>query len=78
MLFRSDGIDIAANYRQDLGFGALALSFNGTWTSRNRFQATPSAVDRDCVGYYSVNCPSIQPKFQFNHTPSTTPRPARS
>jgi len=63
---KTDGIDVSANYRQDLGFGALALSFNGNWTNKNTFQATPTSENRDCVGYYSVNCASIQPEFSFN------------
>ncbi len=62
----TDGIDLSANYRADLGFGSLALSFIGTWTNSNKFQATPTSVNRECVGYYSVNCESIQPEFSFN------------
>jgi iron complex outermembrane receptor protein len=69
---KTDGIDVSANYRQDLGFGALALSFNGNWTNSNKFQATPTSVNRECVGYYSVNCGSIQPEFSFNQRSTLT------
>ncbi|MET1755616.1 TonB-dependent receptor [Novosphingobium sp. RD2P27] len=62
----TDGIDVVLNYRRDLGFAGLALSFNGNWTNRNKFQATPTSVNRECVGFYSVNCESIQPEFSFN------------
>lgn len=62
----TDGIDVALNYSRRFGFGGLALSFIGNWTNSNRFQATPTSVDRECVGYYSVNCASIQPEFSFN------------
>jgi outer membrane receptor protein involved in Fe transport len=62
----TDGIDVTASYRQDLGFASLNLSFLGNWTSRSKFQANPGALDRDCVGFYSVNCASIQPEFSFN------------
>lgn len=66
----TDGIDVAANYRQDLGFGALNLSFTGNWASRNRFQATPTSLNRECVSFYSTNCGwsngAIQPEFSFN------------
>jgi outer membrane receptor protein involved in Fe transport len=36
----TDGIDFGANYRRDLGFAKLNLSFNGNWTHRSIFQAT--------------------------------------
>lgn len=68
----TDGIDLSANYRQDLGFGALVLSFNGTWTNRNKFQATPTSLNRECVSYYSINCGSIQPEFTFNQRTTLT------
>ncbi|SFP78813.1 TonB-dependent receptor domain-containing protein [Sphingomonas rubra] len=69
---RTDGIDLTANYRQNLGFGALALSFNGNWTNKNTFRATPTSVNRDCVGFYSTNCLSIQPEFSFNQRTTLT------
>ena len=43
----------------------LNLSFGGNWTRSRKFQATPTSLNRDCVGYYSVNCGSIQPKYSF-------------
>jgi len=66
---KTDGIDVTANYRRDLGFAKLNLSFDGTWTHSNKFQATPTSVNRECVGYYSVNClnsGSPQPEFVWN------------
>ncbi|PTD16062.1 TonB-dependent receptor domain-containing protein [Sphingomonas fennica] len=62
----TDGIDLAVNYRRDLGFAKLNLSLNGNWTAHSKFQATESSENRDCVGYYSVNCLSIQPEFYWN------------
>jgi len=65
----TSGIDLSMNYNTDLGFGKLALSFVGNYTAHSKFQATASSLDRECVGYYSVNCSftgSIQPKFQFS------------
>ena len=35
----TDGIDVGINYRRDLGFARLNLSFNGNWTNRSVFQA---------------------------------------
>ena len=61
---QTDGIDVAANFRQDLGFAKLTLSLGGNWTNHSKFQATPTSFDRDCVGYYSANCGSIQPRWQ--------------
>ncbi len=41
----TDGIDLGVNYRRDLGFAKLNLSFNGNWTSRSKFQAlVPGSV----------------------------------
>ncbi|MBA3678219.1 MAG: TonB-dependent receptor [Sphingosinicella sp.] len=41
----TDGIDVGLNYRRDLGFAKLNLSFNGNWTHRSLFQANaPGAV----------------------------------
>ena len=65
----TDGIDLIMNYNADLGFGSLATSFVGNWTNNSKFKATPTSINRQCVGYYSVNCSftgSIQPKLQFS------------
>jgi outer membrane receptor protein involved in Fe transport len=62
----TDGIDVTVNYTYPLSFGKLNFAFNGNWTRSSVFQATPSSSARDCVGYYSVNCASIQPKFSWN------------
>jgi iron complex outermembrane receptor protein len=35
----TDGIDVTANYRRNLGFAKLNLSFQGNWTNRSLFQA---------------------------------------
>jgi len=65
----TDGIDLSVNYQQKFGEVGLNLNFNGNWTNHLRFRASPTAVNRDCVGYYSVNCGptggQIQPKFSF-------------
>lgn len=62
----TDGIDVSASYRRDLGFGRVNLAFTGNWTNRSQFQATPTSLNRECVGFYSANCASIQPEFQWN------------
>jgi iron complex outermembrane recepter protein len=70
----TDGVDLVANYKTDLGFAKLGLSFVGNWTHSTKFQASPTALNRECAGFYSVNCGpspgvaggSIQPKFQFS------------
>lgn len=66
---KTDGIDLVVNYKRDLGFADLSLNFVGNFTNSSKFQATPSAINRECVGFYSQNCSftgSIQPKFQFS------------
>ncbi len=69
----TDGIDVSLRYNTDLtDMIGLALSFDGTWTNKNTFQATPTAIDRDCVGFYSVNCGSPQSEFAFSQRTSLT------
>jgi iron complex outermembrane recepter protein len=84
----TDGIDLGINYRRDLGFAKLNLSFQGNWTNRSRFQATAASVNRECVGLYSVNCGSpgsagpssaagsLQPEFTWNQRTTLTFGPA--
>jgi iron complex outermembrane recepter protein len=66
----SRGVDLTANYTRDLGFADLALGFVGTYTKDTKFKATPTAINRECVGFYSPNCGisagQIQPKYQFS------------
>ncbi len=65
------------SYRRDLGtmFGetvgdvGLALSFAGNYTFKNTFNAfvaNPLSIDRDCIGFFSTNCGSLQPEFQWS------------
>ncbi|AJA10480.1 TonB-dependent receptor [Sphingopyxis fribergensis] len=69
----TDGFDLLMNYNADVGFANLAWSFVGNWTRHSKFNAnvaSPDSLNRDCVGYYSVNCSftgSIQPEFQFSN-----------
>ena len=67
---KTDGIDVTLNWGTEItdkiGFD---LAVNGTWTNQNRFQAIAGSEDspfRDCVGFYSVNCDSIQPEYVFD------------
>lgn len=74
----TDGFDLIANYRRDIGFGRLALSFVGNWTRNSEYNANAASEDsffRECVGRYSVNCSftgSIQPEFQFSQRTTLT------
>jgi len=67
----TDGIDLKVDFTTDLGFVGLSNNFVGNWTNNSRFQASPSSVDRNCVGYYSANCGvslgQIQPEFSFSN-----------
>ena len=71
----TDGVDLTLEYRHPLGTimdspAKLALSFGGNYTHSQKFQATPTSINRECVGLYSANCgfPAGQllPKFTFN------------
>ncbi|RYY12327.1 MAG: TonB-dependent receptor, partial [Alphaproteobacteria bacterium] len=64
---KTDGIDLGINYRRELFEGVkLGLAFQGNWTHDSKFQAAPGLINRECTGYYSVNCASIQPEFYWN------------
>ncbi len=66
----TDGFDLLANWKGDIGFADLSLAFVGNWTRSSKYNAnpaSPSSLNRECVGYFSVNCSftgSIQPEFQ--------------
>jgi iron complex outermembrane receptor protein len=66
---KTDGIDVSLNYSKDVGFANWSLAATGNWTNSSKFQATPTSVNRECVGLYSANCGlngSILPKFQWS------------
>ena len=66
----TDGFDLIANYNTDvLQFAKWSINFVGNYTRHSKFQATPSGLNRECVGYYSANCSftgSLQPKYQWS------------
>jgi len=62
----TDGIDITANYSHNLGWANLGVIWNFNYTFSSTFQASPSSIVRECVGYYSANCASIQPDLNSN------------
>ena len=69
----TDGVDVSLRYKTELtDMIGLALSFDGTWTNSQTFQATPTSIDRECVGFYSVNCGSPQSEFSFSQRTSLT------
>jgi outer membrane receptor protein involved in Fe transport len=80
----TDGIDLGINYRRNLGFALLNMSFQGSWTNRAKFQATPVSQFRECVGLYGQNCGSpgsagpsssagsLQPEFTWNQRTTLT------
>jgi iron complex outermembrane recepter protein len=65
---KTDGIDVALNYKRDLGFADLTFVASGNYTLSSKFDSnvnSASAINRECTGFYSSNCASIQPKFQW-------------
>jgi len=62
---RTDGLDVILNYSRPIG--SVKWTMNTVWnqTFHSKFKATPTGYNRECVGFYSVNCSftgSIQPK----------------
>lgn len=67
-ILKTDGIDVSANWSVPTGFGKYTMNFNGNYTAHSKFKASPTSINRECVGYYSANCSftgSIQPKYQW-------------
>jgi outer membrane receptor protein involved in Fe transport len=62
----TSGIDVHASYQVPTGFGSINFDFSGNWTEQLKFQATPTDINRECVGQYSNNCEPITPEFAFN------------
>ncbi len=60
------GLDFTFNFARDFGDVGFRLNFLGNYTIDQKFQATPTAVNRECVGYFSVNCGSLQPAITTN------------
>lgn len=76
----TDGIDLTLNYQRKFGDIGLNLNFVGNWTNHLLFRASPTSINRECVGYFSANCgPSngqIQPKFSFQQRTTLSFGPA--
>ncbi|MGP1281868.1 MAG: TonB-dependent receptor domain-containing protein [Parasphingopyxis sp.] len=62
----TSGVDLRVNYTLPVSFGSINWDFNGTWTDELLFQATPTSINRECVGLYSTNCEPITPEWAFN------------
>lgn len=66
----TDGLDFTANFKTDLTDAiGLNLSFNANYVFSSKFQSIAGGLNRECAGYYSVNCGylgSILPEFSFN------------
>ena len=74
---RASGYDLNVAYMMDLvdfglsdQWGTLNLSFSANYVTVNDFQATPTSINRDCIGYYSVAC--VQPNYELKTTSRAT------
>lgn len=66
----TSGVDLRVAYGMATGFGRLSFDMTGNWTEQSRFQASPTGINRECVGQYSANCGffagEITPELSFN------------
>lgn len=62
-VIETSGFDFGLGYSWETGYGRFNWNLNGTYTLDNKFQATPVSVNRDCNGYYSINCGNIGPEL---------------
>jgi iron complex outermembrane recepter protein len=72
----TDGIDLILNYRAPVTEGIdLTMSFNGNYTFNSKFNAfvfNPDSINRECTGFVSSNCGSLQPEYQFTQRTTLT------
>jgi iron complex outermembrane receptor protein len=73
----TSGIDVNIAYRMsttalglDPKFGSLDMSLGINQVQSYKFQPTPSSLNRDCLGYYSVACGAPNYKRKFNQRTS--------
>lgn len=78
-LLKTTGYDLNANYQLPLTqiglsptSGKLDLNLSYNRVNTNIFQATPTSVYRECLGYYSVACPNLIYKNKFNQRSTWT------
>lgn len=60
------GVDLNVAYRlnfsqlgMNAGWGGLDLSLGANFVNEYQYQATPTSLDRDCLGYYSIACNNV-------------------
>jgi iron complex outermembrane recepter protein len=66
---KTNGIDLGITYKRDIGSVRFKLESNLTYTISNLFWSvvtSPTAINRECANFYSVNCGNPQPKWQWN------------
>ncbi|QLC24755.1 TonB-dependent receptor [Parasphingopyxis algicola] len=62
----TSGVDFRITYTHPVSFGSLNFDLNGNWTDEQLFQASPTAINRECTGFFSGNCLPIQPEWTIN------------
>ena len=70
---RTSGVDVNVTYGfglKDFGFdpklGRLDLSLTANRVSKYEAQPTPTSINRNCLGYYSLSCGAPNFKTKFN------------
>ena len=75
----TDGVDLTANYRRNIGFADLILNLNGNWTHKAKFYATDTSDPPNCAGIYSANCGislgQLQPEWSWNQRTTLALKP---
>jgi outer membrane receptor protein involved in Fe transport len=75
------GFDLNVAYRANMSqfgldtrYGSLDLSLGANFVTDYKFQATPTSLERDCLGYYSVACNNVinAPMFKRKFVQRTT------
>jgi outer membrane receptor protein involved in Fe transport len=65
----TSGIDVAMNYRYDLGrFGSLVSIFNGTYLQHSISTPFPGSGSYDCAGLFGASCNNNSVNPRWRHT----------
>lgn len=62
----TEGYDFTLTYDRQFGDFRLSAAVTGNYTDKSRFQSNPNSFIRECVGYYSVSCDPVLPKWTWN------------
>jgi len=66
-VLETSGIDFTGSYTLETPIGDVNWNGALNLTNESLYQASPTSINRECTGFYSVNCGSLQPEWMANN-----------